>query len=201
MALKRGLKHSLWIVPGLLFIVTTLSMYRAARERMNDNAHHIFLNKPLRLTSKSFSDEESMPAVLTCRGEAKSPHLAWTNAPDGTKSYALVAMDWDAPSPKLRLFPVVHWILYNIPKNVTEIPEGASNSELDRMKIATGLSIGRADGYVGPCPPLGRHRYEFRVYALDVDELRPEEPDRGGIFEAMKGHVLGYGQITGLFGR
>ncbi len=165
-----------------------------------DDAYHIFLNKSLRVTSKDFFDAEEMPSAFTCRGEARSPHIAWTNAPAQTKSYAVVTMDWDAPSPELRLFPVVHWVLYNIPQSVAEIPEGVSNAELHRMKIATGLSMGRVDGYIAPCPPLGTHRYEFRVYALDVDELRPADPDKQGILKAMEGHVLGYGQITGLFG-
>ena len=115
-----------------------------------------------------------------------------------TKSYGLVTMDWDAPSPRLRLFPVVHWVLYNIPGDRTEIPEGSTNAYLERERIVPGLNIAGQPGYMPPCPPLGTHRYEFRVYALDVDQLRPASNDKAGVMKAMEGHILSYGELVGL---
>ena len=129
-----------------------------------------------------------------------SPHIRWTAAPETTKSYAMVSMDWDAPSPRLRLFPVVHWILYNIPANTTEIAQNSNSGLLGRRGINSGLNVGRQQGYMAPCPPLDTHRYEFRVYALDVDRIQPASNDRPGLMQAMDGHILAYGELVGLKG-
>ncbi len=134
-----------------------------------------------------------MPVQYSCRGAGISPQIEWSGAPDAAGSFALVSMDWDAPSPSLRLFPVVHWVVYNIPKNVTEIGENAT------VGVA-GRNISGATSYLPPCPPLGVHRYVFRVYALDVNQIQPESNDKAGVMKAMEGHVVGYGELTGRSG-
>jgi Raf kinase inhibitor-like YbhB/YbcL family protein len=109
-------------------------------------------------------------------------------------------MDWDAPSPRLRLFPVVHWILYNIPADTTEIPQNSNSGSLGQKGINSGLNVGRQLGYTAPCPPFDTHRYEFRVYALDVDRIQPVPNDRPGLMQAMDRHILAYGELVGLNG-
>ncbi len=196
--MKKVLKHLLWIVPTILVLaIVSLAAY-AATARNADANYHNKLQKTIQVSSKSFQSGQEMPLEFSCRGTSTAPAMAWANAPDGTKSYALIAMDWDAPTPRLRLFPVVHWILYNIPRDTTEIPQGTANADLTQNKIVPGLNIAGQPGYMAPCPPLGTHRYEFRVYALDVDQLQPESNDRAGVMKAMEGHILGYGELVGL---
>jgi Raf kinase inhibitor-like YbhB/YbcL family protein len=196
--MKRILKHLLWIVPSLLVIaVVSLAAY-AATARSGDVTYHAKLQKTIQVSSKSFQNDQEMPVEFSCKGKSMAPAIKWTNPPDGTKSYALIAMDWDAPSPSLRLFPVVHWVLYNIPTEMTEIPEGSTNAYLTRSKIVPGLNIAGEPGYMAPCPPLGTHQYVFHVYALDADQIQPASNDRAGVMKAMEGHVLGFGELVGL---
>ena len=196
--MKRILKHLLWIVP--LMVVTAAASLAAytATVRSADAAYHSKLTKTLEVSSNSFQNEREMPANFSCKGNGKAPDIQWANPPERTKSYGLTTMDWDAPSPRLPLFPVVHWVLYNIPGDRTEIPEGSTNAYLEREKIVPGLNIAGQPGYMPPCPPLGTHRYEFRVYALDVDQLRPASNDKAGVMKAMEGHILSYGELVGL---
>jgi len=196
--MKRVLKHLLWIIPSILVLaIVSLAAY-AATARNADANYHNKLQKIIQVSSKSFQSGQEMPLEFSCRGTSTAPAIQWANVPAGTRSYALIAMDWDAPSPRVRLFPVVHWILYNIPRDTMEIPQGAANVDLTRNNIVPGLNIAGQPGYMAPCPPLGTHRYEFRVYALDVDQLQPSSNDRAGVMKAMEGHLLGYGELVGL---
>jgi Raf kinase inhibitor-like YbhB/YbcL family protein len=196
--MKRILKHLLWIIPSILVIaVVSLAAY-SATARSADASYHSKLQKTIQVSSNSFQDEQEMPVEFSCKGKATAPHIQWTNLPAGAKSYALIAMDWDAPSPRLRLFPIVHWLLYNIPPQRMEIPQGSTNAYLTEDRIVPGLNIAGEPGYMPPCPPMGTHRYEFHVYALDVDRIQPASNDRAGVMKAMDGHVLGYGELVGL---
>ena len=196
--MKRVLKHLLWIIPSLILIaIVSLASY-AAMARSADRDYHGKLQKTIQVSSRSFQNEKEMPVEFSCKGKATSPAIQWTKPANGTKSYALIAMDWDAPSPGLRLFPITHWVLYNIPAELNEIPEGSTNPDLIQKKIVAGLNIAGQPGYAAPCPPLGTHRYEFRIYALDIEQLQPASNDRAGLLKSMEGHVLGYGELVGL---
>ena len=196
--MKRILKYLLWIVPlTLVVLVIALGTY-AAIARRADTASHSKLQKTIQVTSDNFQNQQEMPVEFSCKGQGRSPHIRWANPPDRTKSYALTAMDWDAPSPSLRLFAVVHWVLYNIPTDITQISQGSTNADLSSKKIDLGLNIGGQPGYTAPCPPLGTHRYEFRIYALDVDRIQPASKSKADIMKAMEGHILGYGELVGL---
>ena len=196
--MKRVLKHLLWIVPAILVIaVASLATY-AATKRSADARYHAKLQKTIQVSSNSFKADQEMPVDFSCSGKSTAPDITWTYPAQGTKSYALIAMDWDAPSLSLRLFPVTHWILYNIPPQTIQIPEGSTNAALATQKIVPGLNIAGQPGYMAPCPPLGTHRYEFRIYALDVDQIQPASNDRAGVLKAMDGHILGYGELVGL---
>ena len=198
--MKRLLKHLLWIVPSLMVVgIVSLVVY-AATTRSADARYHSALSKTLQVSSSSFQHEQEMPIDFSCKGRSVAPNIQWSGAPEGTRSFALVTMDWDAPSPSLRLFSVVHWVLYNIPASMNQIPQDSNSTILARRNIASGLNIARQPGYMGPCPPLGTHRYEFRAYALDVDQLQPGSNDKTGLMKAMEGHILAYGELVGLKG-
>src|SRR5207237_6578342 len=131
----------LWIVPAILLIAVSVLAAYAAITRSADSGYHAKLKKTIQVRSNSFKSEQEMPVEFSCKGKSMAPDITWTYPAEGTKSYALIAMDWDAPSPSLRLFPVTHWILYNIPPQTIQIPEGSTNTALADKKIAPGLNI------------------------------------------------------------
>ena len=138
-----------------------------------------------------------MPAKYTCAGLGLSPPLGWSHAPDGTKSFALIVDDPDAPDPKAPQRTWVHWVLADIPEGETSLREGASPSALP-----PGTRVGKNDwgkpAYGSPCPPTGRHRYVHKLYALDtVLELTSfTKPD---LEKAMQNHILGKAELIGTF--
>jgi len=150
------------------------------------------------LTSSSFVAQGEIPAKHTCEGADVSPALAWSGLPDGTRSLALVVDDPDAPDPRAPRMTWVHWVLYGIPPSVAGLPEGIRAEALP-PGTRQGLNDWKRPGYGGPCPPIGRHRYFHKLYALDV-----ELPDRGAVTKAeleraMAGHVLGEAQLIGTY--
>jgi Raf kinase inhibitor-like YbhB/YbcL family protein len=154
--------------------------------------------KPLQLTSPRFKDGESIPIAFTCEGEDKAPPLHWEDAPPGTRSLALVVEDPDAPDPQNPQRTWCHWILYNIPPGTRDLPEGA-NSGILSSGIREGLNDWGRSGYGGPCPPIGRHRYIHRLYALDT--LLPDlgMPTRDQLLKAIQPHVLTETQLIGTY--
>lgn len=196
----KRLLHLLWILPLLLLLAVGGLALSESSERSAHEAFYDDLPRALEVRSDDFADGGEIPVEHTCEGAGVSPHLAWSGAPDGTRSYAVVETDWDVPAPWLRLFHVPHWVLYDIPPERTEIAAGTPDRELWESGVTVGLAMGDTEGYLPSCPPLGQHTYEFRVYALDVPELDPDTPDRDGVLDAMEGHVLGYGVLRGVRG-
>jgi hypothetical protein len=147
----------------------------------------------MKLSSPAFEHEQKVPVRHTCEGQDRSPELRWSDEPEGTRSYALLVVDPDAPNG-----PFTHWVLYDLPAELHELPEGAHG-------------VGRAGrndferaGWGGPCPPPGHgpHRYYFKLYALDVDHLPIDEKARPyEIAHVMRGHVLAEAQLMGRFER
>ena len=173
---------------------------RASSARDVDRAYHAALPKTVILHSISFSAGGDMPASYTCKGEGVSPEVSWEGVPDKAQSYVLIETDWDGPSPRFRLGNFTQWILYNIPQDDHEIKSAATPAELRQRKIEIGNNSSDAAAYTPPCPPLGKHRYIFRLYVLDVPQIRPAAHNRDGVIDAMIGHVLAYGEVVGLFG-
>lgn len=186
------------LVLGAAFIAVTFM--RASKARDVDQAYHANIPKTMTMRSVSFNAGGDIPASYTCKGEGVSPQVSWEGAPDNARSYVLIAMDWDGPSPVFRLGNFTHWVLYNVPATVHEIKSAITTPELNQEKIDIGNNSSDAAAYMPPCPPLGKHHYVFRVYALDLAQIHPAAPDREAVIEAMKGHVLGFGEIVGLFG-
>jgi Raf kinase inhibitor-like YbhB/YbcL family protein len=143
-----------------------------------------------KVTSTAFQDGKEIPKRFTCDGENVSPPLAWTGAPAGAKAYALIVDDPDAPS---GLF--THWIAFNLPASTHALPEGVKPAENQ------GTNDFRKVGYGGPCPPKGRHRYFFHLYALKDELSGLKSPSRKEIDAALKGHVIGEAVLMGTYQR
>lgn len=195
----RLIKYLLWIIPLLGVMVILGLMVSTSNAKDTDGRYHAGLPKSVSVRSNNFQNREDIPAEFSCYGVGGSPHIRWQRVPLA-RSYALIVMDWDAPSPRLPLFPVVHWVVYNIPRTMMEIPEKVKKPDLDKLKVSVGLNVGGEAEFAPPCPPLGQHQYIFRVYALDTDKLQPETNDRDGVMKLMEGHILTYGELVGVFG-
>jgi Raf kinase inhibitor-like YbhB/YbcL family protein len=150
------------------------------------------------LTSTAFTNGGEIPAKYTCQGENISPPLAWKNLPAGTKSLALIVEDPDAPDPQAPKMVWDHWLLYNLPPSAGGLPEGVKSKELP-SGTREALSSWKKTGYGGPCPPIGRHRYFHRLYALDVVLGDLKNPDKQTLLKAMEGHVLGKAELMGTY--
>lgn len=149
------------------------------------------------ITSSAFGPNAEIPVKHTCEGEDTSPPLAWSGAPPNTKSYALIVDDPDAPDPKAPKMTYVHWVLYDIPASVTSFAEGASNQLPPGTR--EGVNDWKRTGWGGPCPPIGRHRYFFKLYALDITLRDLGSPDKPTLLKTMAGHVLAQGELIGTY--
>jgi len=150
------------------------------------------------LTSTAFGPNGSIPARHTCEGTNVSPPLAWSGIPAGTKSLALIVDDPDAPDPAAPRMTWVHWVLYDLPPAATGLPEGVAPSSLP-AGTRQGTNDFMTTVYGGPCPPVGRHRYFHKLYALDAVLPDLGKPRKGDLERAMKGHVLGEAQLIGTY--
>lgn len=139
---------------------------------------------------------DNIPRHYTCDGENVSPPLAWGNVPEGTKSLALIADDPDAPGGTF-----THWVMYNIPPHVQELPEDVRRDETLPNGALQGINSFRRIGYGGPCPPGGTHRYYFKLYALDTTlDLQPGAT-KELLLSAIQGHVLAETEVMGKYSR
>lgn len=152
----------------------------------------------LTLSSSSFTHQGEIPSKYTCEGDDVSPPLSWSAVPKGTKSLALIVDDPDAPDPKAPKMTWVHWVLYNIPPGAGELPEAAEAANLPKGTCA-GRNDWKREDYGGPCPPIGRHRYFHKLYALDtvLPDLGPAT--KAELEKAMQGHVLGQAELVGTY--
>ncbi|UCF66858.1 MAG: YbhB/YbcL family Raf kinase inhibitor-like protein [Acidobacteriota bacterium] len=151
-----------------------------------------------RLTSPSFDSGGEIPQRFTCEGQDVSPELGWSGVPSGTRSLALIVDDPDAPDPARPMRTWVHWVLFNIPPTVSGLAEGAGEAELP-PGTRQGLNDWKRTGYGGPCPPIGRHRYFHKLYALDVVLEDLDRPTKTTLEQAMKGHVLAAAELVGTY--
>lgn len=154
----------------------------------------------LELTSSAFSRGQTIPRDYTCDGDDMSPPLAWERVPPGTESLVLIVDDPDAPDPAAPKMTWVHWILYNIPPSTTSLPPGVSRADLP-PGTRQGLNDWKRTGYGGPCPPIGRHRYFHKLYALDVQLPDLGTPTKAALEEAMADHILASAELVGTYER
>lgn len=148
------------------------------------------------ITSSAFTHSGSIPIKHTCEGTDISPALAWSGVPAGALSLVLIVDDPDAPDPAAPRMTWVHWLLYNLPASCSGLPEAVRT-------LPSGTQEGKNDwkriGYGGPCPPIGRHRYFHKLYALDAVLPNLNIPTKKALEEAMKGHVIAEAQLVGTY--
>ena len=149
----------------------------------------------MKIESPEFGHDQSIPAKFTCEGKDTAPALRFSGVPKGAKSLALIVDDPDAPDPARPQRVWVHWVAWDLPPGTTAIPEGG--------KLPTSAHSGTNDfgkkGYGGPCPPIGRHRYFFKVYALDRTLGELGKGTKHDLERAMKGHVVAEAQLVGTY--
>ncbi len=150
------------------------------------------------LTSPAFSQNAAIPKQYTCEGNDTSPPLTWSDAPRGTKSFALIVDDPDAPDPRAPKMTWVHWVIHNIPADVQSLSEDAARHGLPPGAMQ-GLNDWKRAAYGGPCPPTGKHRYFLKLYALDTALPGLKQPTKAQLLQAMKGHVLAQTELIGTY--
>ena len=153
---------------------------------------------PLTLTSKAFPNQSSIPAQYTCEGKNMSPPLSWSGVPGDAKSLALIVDDPDAPDPAAPKTIWTHWVLYNLPASDGTLSEGAKAADLPQG-TREGTNDWKRIGYGGPCPPIGRHRYFFKLYALGAELPDLKHPTKAQLEKAMEGHVLAKAELMGVY--
>jgi Raf kinase inhibitor-like YbhB/YbcL family protein len=150
------------------------------------------------IQSSEFGHGAAIPTVYTCQGDDISPPISWEGVPEGTQSLALIVHDPDVPSPDNPVRIWVHWVMYNIPHDTTKLAAHITTADL-----AAGTLEGKNDwnrtGYGGPCPPLGRHRYFFKLYALDTVLEDLHQPKKEQLERAMQGHIIAEAELVGTY--
>ncbi len=149
------------------------------------------------ISSSVYANKGEIPARFTCDGADVSPPLEWSGAPAGTKSFAFIMDDPDAPDPAAPKMTWVHWVLYDIPVDIHGLPESGSK----HLPAGTreGVNDWKRTGYGGPCPPIGRHHYFQKLYALDTVLPDLHRPTKDALLAAMRGHVLAQAQLIGTY--
>jgi Raf kinase inhibitor-like YbhB/YbcL family protein len=150
---------------------------------------------PLTITSPAFKNDGAIPREYTCEGPDTAPELQWSGAPANAKSFALIVDDPDAPDPKAPKMTYVHWVLYDIPASATGIPKGGKTPAGSR----DGKNDWKRTGWGGPCPPIGRHRYFFKVYALDAMLGDLKSPTKHDLVNSMQKHIVGKAELVGTY--
>jgi hypothetical protein len=156
------------------------------------------MTNELKLVSSAFEPNGGIPARYTCEGDDLSPPLAWSGVPAQARSLALIVDDPDAPDPAAPKTTWVHWVLYNLPVGATHLDQGVTPSALPAGTLQ-GKNDWKRTGYGGPCPPIGRHRYFHKLYALDTQLPDLTQPTKDQLLKAMQGHVLAQGELIGTY--
>lgn len=148
------------------------------------------------ISSPAFAHNAAIPALYTCQGRDISPPLSWSGVPAGARSLVLIVDDPDAPDPAAPRMTWVHWLLYNLPVDCAGLPEAVGDLP---PGTRCGITDSQTTTYGGPCPPIGRHRYFFKLYALDA--LLPDlgTPTKATLEQAMAGHVVGQAWLIGTY--
>jgi len=156
------------------------------------------MSAKLQISSSAFAHGAGIPRQFTCQGADRSPPLSWSGVPAGARSLALVVDDPDAPDPKAPKMTWVHWVLYNLAPETTGLAEGVAPGALPAGTLQ-GKNDWKRTGYGGPCPPIGRHRYFHRLYALDTMLPDLAHPTKEQLLRAMAGHILAQAELVGTY--
>lgn len=154
----------------------------------------------MKLTSPAFEHHGEIPPRYTCDGANHSPPLQWSDLPKGTQSLALIIDDPDAPDPQAPKQTFVHWVLYDIPPQTGGLPAAVTREDLPEG-TRSGINDYERPDYGGACPPVGRHRYVHKLYALDTRLPDMGFPDKATLEQAMEGHILARTELVGMYER
>ena len=179
------------------FIVGITICLPAGMAAANDREDH---SMSLKISTSAFEHNETIPVQYTCDGKDISPPLSWSNVPDEAKSLALIVDDPDAPDPNAPKMTYVHWVLYNLPPYESGLPEDVKKNDLPEGTLE-GTNDWKRTGYGGPCPPIGRHRYFFKLYALDSVLEGLQKPTKAELEQAMQGHIIDSAEMIGTYER
>lgn len=197
--MNDGLWFLRWMWAAILGIVLIcISVVAAYTGILSGDKEKIVMS--MNIQSLSFMHEREIPARHTCDGLNTSPPILWLGVPNSAKSLALIVDDPDAPDPSAPKMTWVHWLLYNIPVSATDLTEGVTANRLPAGTLQ-GINDWHSTGYGGPCPPIGRHRYFFKLYALDSVLPDLKNPTKATLEKAMQGHVLDQASLIGLYQR
>jgi len=152
----------------------------------------------MRIISSAFDEQGEIPSLYTCQGKDISVPLSWDNVPNQTKSLVLIVDDPDAPDPKAPKMTWIHWVLYNISPTVDGLKEGMDLNNLPNG-VLTGENSWKRNDYGGPCPPIGRHRYFHKLFALDIVLPDMQHPSVDKLYAAMENHVLAKAELIGTY--
>jgi len=192
---QQSRHHNFYNIQGLL-IVAVLIFFSLVL--MDTNLLHAEENMTLTLKSSAFDNGSAIPSRYTCEGEDVSPPLTWAGVPETARSLVLIVDDPDAPDPKAPKMTWVHWVLYNLPPDISGLPEGITSAGLPPGTVE-GLNDWKRSGYGGPCPPIGRHRYFHKLYALDKVLEVINTPTKAKVEAAMNGHVIAQTAFVGTY--
>ncbi len=194
MVRRKASSRFLILTAVIVLVIALVSAFIYFRARKEVSTPEI---ASLTLSSEAFDDGGNIPVKYTCDGEDISPPLSWGDPPEGTVSFVLIVEDPDAP---MGVF--THWVIYNIPASLRGLPEGVpAQGEVEGTGVQGKNDFNRL-GYGGPCPPKGpAHRYVFKLYALDTSLNLKAGATKKQVLKEMEGHILGYGELTGKYGR
>ena len=178
-------------IKNILLIILSLTVISCTNNKSPGG-----INMDIKISSSAFEEGSLIPKKHTCDDADISPPLEWSGIPEGTKEIALICDDPDAP-----MGTWVHWVVYNLPANTIKLPESIPAIKVLENGTTQGSNDFHKIGYGGPCPPGGTHRYFFKIYALDVTLNLAPGKTKAELLEAMKGHILGEGQLMGKYKR
>lgn len=179
----------------LLIFISVVAAYNGVLTGGKDR-----LIMSMSIMSPAFMHGREIPERHTCDGLNTSPQIMWVGVPPGTKSLAMIVDDPDAPDPAAPQMTWVHWVLYNIPANASGMAEGVTEKNLPAGTLQ-GVNDWHRTSYGGPCPPIGMHRYYFKLYALDRTLPDLKKPTKAVLEKAMQGHVLDQSSMVGMYRR
>lgn len=198
---KKLIKRILIIIPSLIILAIIARVVFVNIDQKKEFEYHSTLQKSINLWSDGFDPNSPIPTEYTGLGEELSPTLHWDNLPSGTKSLIVTTVDYDGPSPNFKLMTIDHWVLFNIDPSIDHIDKAITLEDLEIQGIKLGLNVNGEVGYVGPNPPMGIHKYYFRIYALSVPSVDLVKPTRAELMEKVKDNILAYGELIGTYSK
>lgn len=198
---KKLIKRILIIIPSLIILAIIARVVFVNIDQKKEFEYHSTLQKSINLWSDGFDPNSPIPTEYTGLGEELSPTLHWDNLPSGTKSLIVTTVDYDGPSPNFKLMTIDHWVLFNIDPSIDHIDKAKTLEDLEIQGIKLGLNVNGEVGYVGPNPPMGIHKYYFRIYALSVPSVDLVKPTRAELMEKVKDNILAYGELIGTYSK